>query len=502
MPIHTNDTYKQPTIDSILDHCNDGEDVKYYVKYSNNDLKWVNANKLCNYQRLLRYYQRNKDYVYKSINTKSSNKDRVYKSINTKSSDKDRVYKSINTKSSDKDRVYKSINTKSSKNLLSESLDKVIIPDTISFLKITSDNVPTVPLKKVFKRKINDTELCDPFANISDQRSNSCHNNIPTNCPDKKDDHVIPRCKKAKYHDGDEVVEIENILETKKVDGDDNYLIKWVGTKKPTWIKQNDFYDHELLDEFWKYKTIRENDTISRKAYIYCRTSRRNGEREVSLCDQEYHCIDFAKKNNISIIGIYRDNGVSAKNMQNQFALNYICDKIKRGECILFYDVSRFSRTMIPALQRLEHLQANIGAIVHSCHDGLTWNNVASNRACFRTNLSNAQLHSDVISEKVISAIEYKRERGDHIGYVPYGYMTQLVSGIRKLVPDNKERDVIRAILDSAHQSNAGINEFAPVHYKKIAAEVNILHHNRRNKPFTWRFIKGIIVKWSDDKTI
>jgi len=189
---------------------------------------------------------------------------------------------------------------------------------------------------------------------------------------------------------------------------------------------------------------------LSRRAYIYCRTSRRNAEREVSLCDQEKYCLEFAKTHNINIIGVYRDNGVSAKDMKNQFALNFICDRIKRGECIMFYDVSRFSRSMMQALDKLEHLRNNVGAIVHACHDGLTWCDVATSRNSFRQNLSNSQLHSEVISEKVRSAIDYRRERGDHIGYIPYGYKTELIDDVRKLVKNNTEQNVIRAIIDTA----------------------------------------------------
>jgi len=228
------------------------------------------------------------------------------------------------------------------------------------------------------------------------------------------------------------------------------YLIKWVGSKVPTWIPETDFLQIDCKKEFHKYEANRNNLSLQKKAYIYCRTSRRNDGKEVSLYDQEKCCLQFAEKCNINIIGVYKDNGVSAKNMENQFALNFIIHNIKNGECILFYDVSRFSRSMNQAIEKLEYLRTKIGAIVHSVHDSITWNDIASNRHNFRQLLSTSQLYSEMVSEKVSSALQYRIDRGDHIGYVPYGFKTEIVKGVRILVRNNNEMDVIKKIFDLA----------------------------------------------------
>ena len=377
-----------------------------------------------------------------------------------------------------------------------------------------------------------DVELCDPFVSMSVKRKA-----VSTNQMEDTDDDEPVR-KKPKINDDDLVAEIENILEC--VPGDPNqYKIKWVGSKVPTWIDEDDFIDTDILKEFRLYQKNRLDSNLTRRAYIYCRTSRRNGDKEVSLFDQEKYCLEFAKKNNIDIIGVYRDNGVSAKDMKNQFCLNFICDRIKKGECIMFYDVSRFSRSMLQALERLEHLRKNVGAIAHACHDGLTWNNIATSRNSFRQNLSNSQLHSEVISEKVKSAIEFRRERGDHIGYVPYGYTTNIIGDSRQLVTNKDEQTVINLIIRESmgivadrfggmsmsttktsgkirkgrakktkiDTTNATairrlrekMSEFTPGEYRAIANAVNAKHKNRQNKPFTWLSIKKILQRWGDN---
>jgi DNA invertase Pin-like site-specific DNA recombinase len=318
--------------------------------------------------------------------------------------------------------------------------------------------------------------------------------------------------------ENDEVDEIENIIESKKENGVTKYHIKWVGKKITTWINKEDFIQLDLLTEFESYDKNRNDSTLPKRAYIYCRTSKRNADREVSLFDQEKYCLAFAKKNNINIIGVYRDNGISAKNMENQRALNYICKIIKKGECVMFYDVTRFSRDIVKAINCLEKLRLTIGALAHSCHDGVTWNNIATSRNTFRLHLSNSQMHSEVVSEKVKSAIAFRRERGDHIGSAPYGYKTEIINQSRKLVVNKEEQKVIDFISKqgvntvSGKMSNLNIRKksnvtpkgskigkkatkkhtLTPTEYRNIASIVNQKYKNRRNKPFTWQSIRKI----------
>lgn len=348
-----------------------------------------------------------------------------------------------------------------------------------------------------------DVEYCDPFALQPDYK--------------KKEDDVVEEKKEENemVEDDAEVVEIENILE---YDGESKFLIKWVGKKKPTWIERDAFIEKDMLNEFESYEKNRNNEKLEKRAYIYCRTSKRNSDREVSLFDQEKYCLDFAKRNKINIVGVFRDNGLSAKDMKNQHSLNLICNKIKKGECILFYDISRFSRNMAQAVGCLEKIQ-KVGAIAHSCSEGLTWNHVPTSRNLFRQNLSTAQLHSEIIAEKVKSSIAFRRERGDHMGYIPYGYKTEMVDGRRQLVRNETEvkiadlivKEGVNVVADKLGKMTirskgkvtktpkGGItkekkasSKLTPVQYRKIAENINKHHKNRGDKPFTWQAIRKI----------
>lgn len=487
------------TIHKIIDHRSDGQRLEYKVVYddgSTKGKKWVFEKNLLNCNELISgyWYQKNQKSPSNMIT--------------------DEIQRS-KTKSSDESRKVLSSKSKITKSVKDMNVDEYDVDGAM-------DN-------SIDDLAVN-VEYCDPFA----EATNIKHKKSMHYDDDSDDDDIqVPKRKKLKIGPNDVVAEVENILECRVVNGNKNYLIKWVGCKSPTWIYENDFIEHKLLNEFNRYEHLRNDPSVHRRAYIYCRTSKRNVDKEVSLQDQERYCLNYAKRNNINVIGVFKDNGVSAKEMTNQFALNFVCDRIRKGECILFYDISRFSRSMMQALEKLEYIRLKVGAIAHSVHDGITWNNVATSRASFRQNLSNSQLHSEVISEKVISSIEFRKERGDHIGYVPFGYKTQLISGVRKLVKNDNEMTVIKRIFDLAmdqffdklsnlnlgsdekpkKKSNRApkktvamkrkfktrIHDTTPKECQDIAKIVNDEYTNRNDKPFTWRFIRSTLIKWKDN---
>lgn len=320
-----------------------------------------------------------------------------------------------------------------------------------------------------------------------------------TNCNPHNDIMIGMKKMSIEENDNDdyEIDEIENILEKEYHDGKYFYKIKWVGKKTLTWIEESDFIEKDALNDFNTCEKNRNDPTTKKRTWIYIRTSRRNNYvDEISLADQEQQCIDFSAANEFTIVGIYRDNGVSAKNMEKLFGLNQILEKIGKNECILVYDVTRFSRNMGQAIDILEHLRNNKHAVVHSVHDNVTWNNNATNRHIFRQLLSTSQLLSDTVSEKVKSSIKFKRTRGDHVGYTPYGYKISIVDGRKKLVKNPTEIDVICKIFEINNNLCNDIKSKG--HYTKIANSINKTYRNRRNKKFTPRFVKKLMTVWKD----
>jgi len=372
------------------------------------------------------------------------------------------------------------------------------------------------------------TDFTDPFLGMdekeiinTDKFMDDIEENEDTNEPENKKQKTEKtyEIEYIKEHREKEIINTNNFmedieeldkLEQKKPEKtyETEYLIKWVGYKHESWISEENFIDKEELNNYLMYDKLQKDKTIQRRAYIYVRTSKRNDQKEVSLYEQEEACNKFAKQYNITIIGVYRDNGISAKNMDKQYALNFITDKIQKGEIIIVYDVSRFSRSMEQGLSRLNLLRDK-GAFVHSYNDNVTWNDKATSRATFRQLLSVSQLHSDTVSEKVKSAIAFKKNRGDYIGRTPYGKKIEYINNIRTLVDNIEEQNVIKII--NEHANNLLINivtdnidnmdlssnkktkqNFTQKDYQTIANKINETH-KRRNKLFSWYIIKKIL---------
>jgi len=319
--------------------------------------------------------------------------------------------------------------------------------------------------------------------------------------------------------DNENIAEIENIITDRVIDGIMYYHIKWVGSKRLTWIKESDFIQKELLEEYKAFKILMNDPALPRKAYIYLRTSKRNGVNEVSLDDQERQCKNFASNNQINVVGIFKDNGVSARNMKNQFALKHIISLLKEGQMIICYDISRFSRNIMNGVNTLEFIRLHYKSLVHAVFENITWNDIASNRHNFRQILSTAQLHSDTISAKVKSAIEFKKLRGDFMGKAPYGYKKiTAIDGTKKLEQLKEEQDIINKIYDITIDIIAdNINDYINMNdendaiaslssrrksltfhqYKMITDKINAIHKNRDGKNFSILFVKKLINKFN-----
>ena len=527
----------------ILSHkkLTDGK-FEYYVRINDNgDIvkKWLNGHIVKKHREVF-------DSYWKSIrdnknntkdNTKNNTKDNTNLKINTNVNASNKITNvtnntnfKINTNVSASNKI---TNVTNNKQKYRENYNDDSDDEYITKRKKTSDtDTKNDKKRKIVNDSDNDSdddmnrltkqvEVADMFYENKKQIQRQTSNTINEQKP------MINEEEEEQEYD-ENTFEIENILEMRNDNNNKRqYLIKWVGHIVPTWINETDFNQTELLNEFKAYQMTNEQTTTNR-AYIYTRTSKRNDVNEISLYEQEKECLKFAKTNKINIIGAFRDNGVSGKHisgekrMHRQFALQHIINNIKEGECILIYDITRFSRSVEDAIPILELLRNEKKVFVHSIRDKLTWNNIPTNRHLFRQVLSSSQLYSDVISDKIKSAIEFKRERGDHVGYVPYGYKTELINDVRKLVLNKDERVIIKYVIDLARNAildkmselninkvtkkkiftNKDTQKLTNLDYKNITNEVNKKYKNRGNKYFKWTFIKLLISRWIDKKII
>ena len=162
---------------------------------------------------------------------------------------------------------------------------------------------------------------------------------------------------------------------------------------------------------------------IKKKVVIYLRLSKEDGDSEsMSIANQRKILHEYAKYNNLEIIGEYVDDGVSGYSM-NRPAMNRLKNDLNKDsiQTILVKDLSRLGRNdahvqlfitnIIEADKQVISLGENFDSRDENCLDTLgihTW--------------SNEKLVRDT-SRKVRRSIETLQKEGKWLCSIPYGYI-------------------------------------------------------------------------------
>lgn len=230
---------------------------------------------------------------------------------------------------------------------------------------------------------------------------------------------------------------------------EDTFLVQWA-VGKPSWEPRRNI-NPLMIEDYNKETEIKShNDAIpnpTKIAFPYFRISRGFQQGVVSIDIQKARILQFCKDQQYHIADLYTDIGHSAKDMNNLIALQSLLSDIKQNKShlpreIIVFDVSRFSRNSLQALQVLDQLQ-NIHVNTFFLSEGISFDNAAS-RHMIRTHLSNSQFLSEQTSEKVLAAIRYKRSKGFHVGGTKFGFYAP--NGI--LIKNPTEQKIIKKVYD------------------------------------------------------
>lgn len=162
------------------------------------------------------------------------------------------------------------------------------------------------------------------------------------------------------------------------------------------------------------------------KAAIYCRVSTQEQARHgESLADQEAALRAFAAEHGHSVVGVYRDEGFSArKSYRTRPAMQALLADIEADsvQIVLFTKLDRWFRNLSDYYKVQEILEAH----------RVTWQAILedydtiSSAGRFKVNimLSVAQHEADLTSDRLKFTLAEKRKRGEIIsGTMPIGYM-------------------------------------------------------------------------------
>lgn len=206
------------------------------------------------------------------------------------------------------------------------------------------------------------------------------------------------------------------------------------------------------------YNTVSRDHVIRVALYIRVSTEEQAIHGD-SLAAQEESLIAYAKEHNMKIVGIYRDEGNSARKpaLKRPVMLELLED-VKEGKIdrILFIKLDRWFRNV----REYHKVQSILD------EHNVTWQatmedyNTATADGRLKVNimLSVAENEADRTAERVKFVLESKRRRKELCfggGTKPFGYKAEMIDGVRRLVKDPETKPMANDFWDHVRKYNS-----------------------------------------------
>lgn len=177
------------------------------------------------------------------------------------------------------------------------------------------------------------------------------------------------------------------------------------------------------------------------KAVSYIRVSTDGqAEKGVSLENQAERIRSYCEYKGFGLVAEIKDAGVSGGLNKARPGFIELLDLVQnRGvDVIVLYSLERLSRDMLTLLA-LERLLHEYSVEIHTV-DGLVDTSTPDGFMSFAMKAFLGEMERRQIKFRTRKALEHKRNRGEVVGQVPYGYQRQG----NDLMPDLQEQTVIR----------------------------------------------------------
>ena len=183
-----------------------------------------------------------------------------------------------------------------------------------------------------------------------------------------------------------------------------------------------------------------------KRVALYIRVSTEEQARHgLSVAEQEKSLCDYAQKHKYSIVGVYRDEGISArKNLNKRKALQELMTAVKAGrvDIILFIKLDRWSRST-KDYYKIQEVLDNYGVDWIAIQED--YNTTTTNgKLMLNMKLAIAQNEADTTADRVNFVKEGKLARREAIGRLPTGYKIEN----KKIVIDTPQAEKVRAVFN------------------------------------------------------
>lgn len=159
-----------------------------------------------------------------------------------------------------------------------------------------------------------------------------------------------------------------------------------------------------------------------KKAIGYTRVSTIDQAKEgISLEAQAAKIRAYCELNDLELIAIIEDAGKTGKNLKRE-GIKEVMVMLESGEAeaLIVYKLDRLSRKTKDTLELIERIEES-GAAFHSISEKVDTKS-ALGKFFLTITAAFAQMERDTIAERTREALSYKKDIGEHLGGIPFGY--------------------------------------------------------------------------------
>lgn len=188
------------------------------------------------------------------------------------------------------------------------------------------------------------------------------------------------------------------------------------------------------------------------RAFLYLRVSTDQQVKEgESLDEQESSLRKYCKNNDIKIIEIYKDEGISGRKNEKREDLQRLLEDVKsgKGDIILFTFLARWFRSLRHYLNVQEILNKN-NVAWKAIHQPFFNTQTAAGRAMVAQIMTFNELEAETTSERIKAVFDYKISQGQVVsGVVPLGYkIIENLAGKGKIMIPDENAELVNELFD------------------------------------------------------
>ena len=185
----------------------------------------------------------------------------------------------------------------------------------------------------------------------------------------------------------------------------------------------------------------------------YTRVSTKSqAESKLGLESQEQKIRAYCELYDLELVGMEQDAGYTGKNLARpglQKALEALRGGVAEGMVVAKLD--RLTRRTVDAGKLIEGWFSDRRPWALCCVADQVDTRSAAGRLVLNVLFSVAQWEAETIGERTRDALAVKRERGERVGTIPYGY--RLVGDGPEIEEDEEEQDIIKKIVQMRRES-------------------------------------------------